>query len=53
MVRAVLCCKEFVRGEHISTMVCLLNRSPSLGIDNSKESEIVYFHRILCYFNIL
>ena len=37
MVRAVLCCKEFVRGEHISTMVCLLNISASLGIDNSED----------------
>lgn len=37
MVRTILCCKEFVRGEHISTMVCLLNISTGLGIDNSKN----------------
>lgn len=37
MVRTILCFKEFVRGEHISTMVCLLNISASWGIDNSKK----------------
>lgn len=37
MVRTILCCKEFVRGEHISTMACLLNISAGLGIDKLKD----------------
>lgn len=34
MVKAVLCCKEFVRGEHISTIVCLFYISAVLEIES-------------------
>lgn len=34
MVKAVLCCKEFVRGEHISTIVCLFYISAVLEFES-------------------
>ena len=44
MVKAVLCCKEFVRGEHISTIVCLFYLSAVLEIESVWHKSLKYFY---------